>query len=211
MVEIEFISQKLNILHRKILRGVPMERIRAFIAINIDKPEIIRRIVGVQKEIENINAAKMKPVEPQNLHYTIRFLGNITSEQVEEIYQILQEIDFIPFQLVVKGIGAFPSIGRPRVIWVGAGEGSEHVINIYNHIEKGLKKLGFKPEGKKYIPHCTIFRVKFIKKKLLLSKKLMELTNIMLGNMEVRSVKLVRSQLTPKGPIYTTLKEIKAK
>ncbi len=188
-----------------------MERIRAFIAIDIDKPEIVNRIVQIQKEIENINAAKMKPVEPQNLHYTIRFLGNITSEQVDEIYRILQKIDFVPFQLVVKGIGAFPSLSRPRVIWVGAGEGSEHIIDIYNHIEKGLKKLGFKPEGKQYIPHCTIFRVKFVKKKPLLSKKLMELANITFGDMEVRSVKLMRSQLTPKGPIYTTLKEITAK
>lgn len=188
-----------------------MERIRAFIAINIDKPEIINKIVQIQKEIESINAAKMKPVEPQNLHYTIRFLGNITSEQVDEISQILRNLDFVPFQLVVKGIGAFPNLNRPRVIWVGAGEGSEHVIDIYNHIERGLKKLGFKPGAKQYIPHCTIFRVKFITKKPILSKKLMELANITLGDVEVRSVKLMRSQLTPKGPVYTTLKEVKAK
>jgi len=188
-----------------------MEKIRAFISIDIDSPEIISKIMQIQKEIESLNAAKMKPVEPQNLHYTIRFLGNITNEQVDEIYKILQKVELEPFQLVVKGMGAFPSISRPRVIWVGAGEGSEKVISIYDQIEKGLRKLGFKPEGKQYIPHCTIFRVKFITKKPVLTKKLTDLANITLGNIEVNSVKLKRSQLTPKGPVYTTLREITAK
>jgi len=188
-----------------------MEKIRAFISIDIDVPEIISKIVQIQKEIESLNAAKMKPVEPQNLHYTIRFLGNIMSEQVDEIYKILQKVELEPFQLVVKGIGAFPSISRPRVIWVGAGDGSEKVVSIYDQIEKGLKKLGFKPEGKQYIPHCTIFRVKFVTKKPVLTKKLMDLANITLGSIEVNSVKLKRSQLTPKGPVYTTLREVTAK
>ena len=188
-----------------------MEKIRAFIAIDIDVPDIVNKIIQIQKEIESLNAAKMKPVEPQNLHYTIRFLGNITNEQVDEIYKIMQKVKLEPFQLIVKGIGAFPSISRPRVIWVGAGEGSEKIINIYNQIEKGLRKLGFKSEGKQYVPHCTIFRVKFITKKPILTKKLMDLTDITLGEMEVKSVRLKRSQLTPKGPIYTTLREIKVK
>jgi len=188
-----------------------MEKIRAFIAIDIDSPEIVNKIIQIQKEIEGLNAAKMKPVEPQNLHYTLRFLGNITNEQVDEIYKILQKVELEPFQLVVKGIGAFPSISRPRVIWVGAGEGSEKVVSIYDQIEKELRKLGFKPEGKQYIPHCTIFRVKFIIKKPILTKKLMELADITLGRIEINSVKLKRSQLTPKGPLYTTLREIKVK
>lgn len=188
-----------------------MEKIRAFISIDIDAPEIISKIVQIQKEIESLNAAKMKPVEPQNLHYTIRFLGNIMSEQVDEIYKILQKVELEPFQLVIKGIRAFPSISRPRVIWIGAGDGSEKVVSIYDQIEKELRKLGFKPEGKQYIPHCTIFRVKFVTKKTVLTKKLMDLANITLGSIEVNSVKLKRSQLTPKGPVYTTLREVTAK
>ena len=186
-----------------------MEKVRSFISIDIEDPEIINKIVHIQREIEGLRVATVKYVEPENLHYTLWFLGEIPASLIEDVYRVMRDIKSKPFKLELRGVSAFPSISRPRVIWIGAGKGSDAMINIYRQLEGGLRGLGFKPDKRGFTPHLTIGRVKSISNAPLLHKKLMELSDVEIGEVLVDRIRLKKSTLTPKGPIYTTLKEVR--
>jgi len=114
-----------------------VEVIRAFIAVDIDDPSVSKNIVSLRDALVS-TGADLKPVEEENLHITIRFLGNIPITMVDDIYNIMKGIRFKPFKIHVRGVGCFPNISRPRVIWVGVEEGYEELKRIHDEIEKGL-------------------------------------------------------------------------
>jgi len=177
---------------------------RAFVAIEISNDNIINSIKKFQIEI-NINA---KPVEPKNLHFTLQFLGEISEEISQKIIQALRKIEFSSFDVNLKGVGAFPKSKFPRVIWVGTdNDGGNMLIQLSKKVEKALEPLGFFSD-KPFKPHITVFRIK---------KKIGDITNeldsqktIDFGIQEVTNLKLKKSELTPDGPIYSDLEEIKA-
>ncbi len=144
----------------------------------------------------------VKWVEEENLHLTLKFLGEVKEERVEEISRVLREIRRSEkrFELSLEDIGAFPSERSPRVIWIGVGKGREEIIRLQERIEEGLTPLGFKKEERGFHPHLTIARVK----KRADFKELFDLSyksRVFL----VDSVTLFKSTLTPKGPIYEPL------
>ncbi len=185
-----------------------MEKIRSFIAIDVEE-SLRPKIAEIQDTIAQTNA-KIRFVKPENVHYTLKFLGNISTQDVDEIFELLKTIPFKSFILEIGDVGCFPNLRRPRVIWMGTGKGSEEISLIANNIVSKLKNLGFKPEKKKFVPHLTIGRVKFVKNRQALAKRLTELTGVEIGTMNVETIRLKKSQLTPEGPIYSTLKEVKA-
>lgn len=186
-----------------------VEVIRAFIAIDIDDPNVLKNIVSLRDALV-ATGADLKPVEEENLHITIRFLGNIPITMVDDIYNIMKGIKFKPFKIHVKGIGCFPNIFRPRVIWVGVEEGYEELKRIHDEIEKGLKALGFKPEREEFVAHITVARVRSGRKREALIKIIENFKEFDAGEMVVQCIRLKQSILTPKGPIYKTLREVKA-
>ena len=111
-----------------------MEYIRSFIAIDIEDPILTERIEQVKNTILSSNA-DLKPVERENIHITLRFLGNIPLGLVDEIYRIMREVEFKPFSIHLKGLNAFPNINRPRVIWIGVEEGAEELKKIQKQLE----------------------------------------------------------------------------
>ncbi len=177
---------------------------RTFVAIEISNDNIINSIKKFQAEI-NINA---KPVEPKNFHFTLQFLGENSEEISQKIIQALRKIEFSSFSVNLKGVGAFPKSKFPRVIWVGTDDdGGNMLIQLSKKVEKALEPLGFFSD-KPFKPHITVFRIK---------KKIGDITNeldsqktIDFGIQEVTNLKLKKSELTPDGPIYTDLEEIKA-
>jgi len=184
------------------------KEMRSFIAIDIDE-NLKSKIVDVQNNI-GTTYLKIKFVEPKNLHFTLKFLGEIEEKSIEDIYKILQknlEI-YKPFEINLKGLGAFPSFSYIRVLWIGIQDETNSLINIADELNRDLKKLGFKKE-KKLIPHLTIGRVKFIREKEKISQILKELQNVKIGKMIVDRVLIKKSVLTPKGPIYSDLKEVR--
>ena len=176
---------------------------RAFIAIDVSE-EVRDAIVRAQDFI-GTKEAKIKFVERENLHITLKFLGEITQEQAEEIKRVLAEIAkrHKKHEVRVKGIGVFPNPNYVRVIWAGV-ENDEGIKAIAQDIERELSKLGFKKD-KEFVAHVTIGRVKFVKDKLGLAMKLKELANEDFGTFRVEAIELKKSTLTPKGPIYETL------
>jgi len=177
---------------------------RTFVAIEISNDNIINSIKKFQSEI-NINA---NPVGPKNFHFTLQFLGEVSEEISQKIIQALRKIEFSSFSVNLKGVGAFPKSKSPRVVWVGTdNDGGNMLIQLSKKVEKALEPLGFFSD-KPFKPHITVLRIK---------KKIGDITNeldrqktIDFGMQEVTNLKLKKSELTPNGPIYSDLEEIKA-
>ncbi len=175
--------------------------VRAFIAINC--PESVREnILRIQKRLENIG--NIKPVEPKNLHITLRFLGNVSNEELREISKKLDSISsFEKFQISLKGIGAFPNQNYIRVLWIGLDNDSR-IKEIHDKIED---ELGLKKDNS-FSSHLTIARIKSIRDKEKIQRILHENSKTEFGDFQVEKIELMKSELTKKGPIYTSLKEI---
>ncbi|MEM2737706.1 MAG: RNA 2',3'-cyclic phosphodiesterase [Candidatus Bathyarchaeia archaeon] len=182
------------------------ETIRSFIAFDIENTNVLENIAKMQRILVGAGA-DLKLVEPKKVHITLRFLGNITPATVDKVYEAMCKIQFSPFTIKLHGLGAFPNQRNPRVIWAGIREGSTQLRGIFEQLEPSLRDLGFAPDPKGFSPHLTIARVRSGRNKAQLTRCLMENANFDFGIIEASCLRLKRSDLTPKGPIYTTLRE----
>lgn len=185
-----------------------MEKIRTFIAIKLTS-EIISNISRVQEELKR-TALEVKWVKPENIHLTLKFLGYITLEELEKVKTSTREAlkTVSPFEVSVSGLGAFPKIDYPRVIWIGIDKGGEELKRMATQLEGGLARIGFAKEKRPFSPHLTLGRVKSLKKRERLMDALSKVEANNLGKMSAAWVSIMKSQLTPLGPIYTPLEEI---
>jgi len=182
------------------------ESIRSFIAFDINNETVVKRISDMQNLLVK-TGADLKFVQPKNVHITIRFLGNITPSMVDRIFNEMRKVQFTPFNVKICGVGAFPHLRYPRVLWAGITEGAEQLRNIFNQLEPRLQSLGFKADPKGFSPHLTIARVKSGRNKVELAKFINDNAAYDFGIVRAECLRLKRSVLTPKGPIYSTLKE----
>ncbi len=185
-----------------------MEKIRTFIAIKLT-PEIISNISRVQEELKR-TSAQVKWVKPENIHLTLKFLGYITKEELEKVKLATREALKLlaPFEVRVYGLSAFPKIEYPRVIWVGIDRGEEELRKIASNLEERLMIIGFAKEKRTFSPHLTLGRVKSLKGRERLTEILTGNRVTNLGNMGVTKIALIKSELKPQGPVYTSLEEI---
>ncbi len=177
---------------------------RAFIAVEISDEEILRRIQTFQENLE-INA---RPTKINQIHFTLQFLGEIDENECEKVKDVLNKISFSKFQLSLKGVGGFPNLNNPRIIWIGTDKGGQELSEMSKEIGMKLTTLGFKEE-KKFKPHLTIFRIK--KKIDDISSSTKEYDTIEFGSEIISKIKLKKSVLSPKGPEYSDLLEVNAK
>ena len=183
------------------------EAIRSFIAFDIENELVLKKITEMQNLLAK-TGADLKLVEPKNIHVTLRFLGNISPDMAEKIFLEMKKVKFAPFDIKLQGLGAFPNVRYPRVVWAGMTQGAEQLRSIFNQLEPRLRSLGFQPDPKGFSPHLTIARVKSGRNKAELAKFLIENANYEYGIIKAECLRLKRSDLTPKGPIYSTLKEV---
>lgn len=173
---------------------------RAFVAIDVSESEIINTIYKFQKNEFNINA---KPVAPENLHFTIQFIGEISNEEGKLIKDRLDGIKFTPFSVVLKGVGIFPKPSFPRIIWIGTDkEGGEKMKNLAYKIREELEEIGYRAD-KPFEPHLTIFRIK--NKIDDIREKMKQLSSKEFGSQTISEIKFKKSELTPQGPHYSNL------
>jgi RNA 2',3'-cyclic 3'-phosphodiesterase len=178
---------------------------RVFVSIEISNYEVINSIKKFQKIIE-IDA---KPIELKNLHFTLQFLGEVSEQTIDKIIQSLNTVEFSKFDISLKGIGAFPKLKSPKIIWIGTDEKSGKMMTeLSKKVEKALEPLGFSSE-KPFKPHITVFRIK--KKIGDITKEMENHKNVSFGIQEITSIKLKKSELTLNGPVYSDLMEVKAK
>lgn len=182
------------------------EAIRSFIAFDVNDESVRKRMADMQSLLVRTRA-NLKLVKPQNIHVTLRFLGNITPNMIEKIFEEIKRVQFKPFDVKISGLGAFPHLRYPRVVWAGITEGANQLRDIFSQLEPRLRDLGFAPDTKGFNPHLTIARVKSGRNKAELVKFINENTDYKFGTIKADCLKLKRSNLTPKGPIYSVLKE----
>jgi len=181
--------------------------IRSFFAVDIEDETIVRRLAEAQGMLVN-TGADLKRVKPQNIHLTVRFLGDIFPPMVDAIYEEMKQVSFTPFTIELRGLGAFPKLSYPRVVWAGIRKGADELTDVFEQLEPRLRGLGFKPDTKGFSPHLTIARVRTGRNKAQLIKLIQELEDYEFGTIKAKCLRLKKSDLTPKGPIYTTLKEV---
>lgn len=184
-----------------------MGYIRAFISVDVEDPELISKIKRVQEGF--IEAGELKLVKPENFHFTVKFLNRIDESLVGEIERVIRELKLSKFTINITGIGAFPSHRRPRVIWLGVKEGESEFTSMMRRVDEAVSKLGFPKEKREPTAHLTIARVKRIRSIDAMKKLFNKLVDVEIGKMTVDHVRIKKSVLTPKGPIYETLAEVK--
>lgn len=179
--------------------------IRSFLAIEVDS-NLLKRINTIEDDFKQIDA-NIKYVPCKNMHFTLKFFGNIDFDMLDKISKSIEKVikNHKPFKLNIKGSGAFPNENRIKVIWIGIEENLE-LIKLQKELDKEFNKLGFKLE-RNYISHLTIGRMKSGKNKKEVQEKIKKYKNQEIGEMTVSKIYLKKSTLTPKGPIYENIKE----
>lgn len=176
---------------------------RTFIAIEI--PRQIKKKIDQLIAQEKNNQLPIKWTKFENLHITLKFLGEIDDVKKREIIHVLEETSkaFTPFIVNLDGIGCFPHPGNPRVLWIGVKHGVAMVTDIACNIEKSMVDIGFMKE-KRFHAHVTIGR----------TRKPCKIENILAKpfyseDFSVESISLFKSNLTPQGPQYEILAKFK--
>lgn len=182
------------------------ERIRSFIAFDMENEQVLNRLAAVQKLLVE-TGADLKPVEPQNIHITLRFLGDISPDMVDKVYDAIKNVKFSPFMIKLCGLGVFPSLNYPRVVWAGMTIGADQLKNIYGQLEPQIRGLGFAADDHGFSPHLTIARVRSAAAKQRLAELVTKKADYEFGMINAQCLRLKRSVLSPKGPTYSTLKE----
>jgi 2'-5' RNA ligase len=183
---------------------------RLFIAIEIDQKT--RDAIGrLQQDIAaraQIDRKQVKWVKPASIHLTLKFLGEVKDERVNEICQAIEQVAarHKAFSLDIEGVGHF---GRPapRVLWVGTGSGTQPLRDLQADLEQTLDEIGWPPENREFSGHLTLARIKNKKA----GHKILEITaddkykDLHLETIAADAVKLYQSTLTPSGAEYTVL------
>ncbi len=171
---------------------------RSFIA--IDVPQELKRNISLLKK--DLNFEGIKPVEDENLHITLKFLGDVDSKKLSDVEKALRRVKFKKFKISVRSVGVFPNENYIRVVWVGCE--SKELIELRSYIEDTLADM-FKKE--QFNAHLTIARVK---RKVDLSAFLNAHRNEDFGEFEVDRFELKMSELSREGPKYSTLASFEA-
>jgi len=183
-----------------------MARLRTFIALDLGRT-VRDRLISLQETLSR-TAPDVKWVEPENLHVTMLFLGEVDNREVLEVCRAVGDCcrQLAPFSMSVEGLGTFGNPRRPRTIWVGVGDGEEEVKALHAAIEARLLELGcYRREERAFTPHITLGRVKQDGSGDDLSPVLQKKSDWQAGAVQVREVLVMSSELTPRGPIYSVL------
>ena len=153
-------------------------------------------------------ADHVKWVAPDNLHWTLQFLGDITDQEISEVCRRVGRVaeSHTPFSLTAEGVGAFPSVDKPKTLWLGAGEGSGALCQLQLAIEESLADLGFRRERRRFVPHITLGRSgRGNAAGAMLPAQVAKLGDFAGGQMAVDEVTVFASELTREGPLYAPL------
>jgi 2'-5' RNA ligase len=173
-------------------------------------PEDLKR--GLQKLQDTVGKHTycVRWVKPDNIHLTLKFLGEIDESQVVPIGRILDNMTsgMAPFKLQVKGLGAFPNARNPKVIWMGMDDNQQRLVFFQEKLEETLAAIGFTPEKRDYSPHLTLGRVKDSRGKRDIEQIIEKYKNEDLGYFTADTIIFFQSDLQPSGPVYSSLKTI---
>jgi 2'-5' RNA ligase len=180
-------------------------RVRTFIAVEFD--EDIRRSAYDLGQGLGAGLQGIKWVEPQNIHLTLKFLGDVDGK---DIGRVCAEADAAAasvgsFDVEAQGVGTFPPRGNPRVVWVGLTGGTEPLLSMHDQLNTRLTALGIRQERKRFVPHVTIARVRGKVDRSLLLERIDQARRWCGGDQRIHELVVFGSELSPAGPIYTVM------
>ncbi len=179
--------------------------VRTFIAVAVS-PDV-RQSAGKLTELLRPAAGDVKWVEPENLHWTLQFLGELDALEIPTVCSAVStavgELDC--FDLEARGAGAFPAPDRPRTLWLGAGAGAQTMVALHGAIQRKLNRLGYRAERRRFVPHITLGRAGRNAPPRPLMRELAGLAEFDAGSMLIDEVSVFASKLTPDGPQYEVL------
>ncbi len=183
------------------------QTIRSFIAFELPAG-VISLLDYVQQELKSLRL-KARWVRPRNIHLTLKFLGNIKPADIEDIGVAMADAvrDCAPFTLTVGGIGFFPGIKRPRVIWVGLGGAKPTLLNLQRNLEDRLATVGFPKEKRSFKAHLTLGRIRQAVNPNTVGQAMQDYSD--LGNLQFTADRIIlfKSDLKPSGAVYSQLKQ----
>ncbi len=182
------------------------EKVRAFLA--IDPPEgVIRKIAVIQDALKKDIRGSIGWVRPEGIHLTLKFFGDIDREEIGTISGVVAgHAAAVPaLKLDIQGLGVFPNARRPRVLWVGVGGETAKLLGLQQAIDGEFEARGFKREDRPFRAHLTLARIRSPQGLAGIDRMLAEKRNESAGSFEAKGLTLFKSDLTPRGAIYTVL------
>ncbi len=179
--------------------------VRVFVSMDVENENVSRRILEVQRRLVE-TGADLKLVDTNILHLTLFFIGEVPESMVNTMCERLSEAEGSPIEIELRGLGAFPTVSQPRVVFVRIGRGSKELVERAEQVSKALSKIGFRM-NEQFSPHLTIARVR---SRLNMDKLILFIKSngdILMGETPTSRLRLKKSTLTPRGPVYETLWE----
>ncbi|MGD8240004.1 MAG: RNA 2',3'-cyclic phosphodiesterase [Armatimonadota bacterium] len=179
--------------------------VRSFVAVGI-AADVRRHLAEAQQQLKAARA-RARWVRAGNLHVTVKFLGDIAEQRVPDVLDALGRAagGIEPFVMRVQGLGAFPGLRRPRVVWAGVTDGAEQSARLAQGVERELAPLGFSREKRPFAAHITLGRVKSFVGVSALAELIAAHGDTEFGTVRVDEVTLMRSELRPDGAVYSVL------
>jgi 2'-5' RNA ligase len=174
---------------------------RAFIAVACP-PEAKEKLAEAVERIGPLG--DLRVVEKENIHITLRFLGDVEESRLEELINALSTVKKPGFEVCIKGLGAFPGSGSPRVLWAGAEKGDKELKELHEAVDSAIAPLGYARE-ERFSSHYTIARVKYLRNKEGMKELLTEYKETVFGCFNVDSFYLMKSVLQRSGPSYSEI------
>jgi len=181
---------------------------RVFIAVALDRA-LQEAVAALERRLEEAGA-HLRWVKPENLHFTLRFLGQISDPQLDRARKAAREAcaGFTPFRIALAGVGVFPDLLRPRVVWVGVAQGAEAMVGLARRVDDALARQRFPREPRGFTPHLTLARLKEASPWGDTGRVLAAFHGVGVGEQDVTSLLVMESLLRPQGPIYTPVEEV---
>ncbi len=181
---------------------------RIFIAVETG-PQV-QEVVSTLQDKMRASGVRLRWIKPHNMHFTLRFLGEIPAAQVARAVVATRQAasGLAPFEVMIAGLGAFPNFDRPQVIWLGTQEGGEELERVAAGLDAQLLRAGFTPDGKRFRPHLTLGRTRDDRYWGDLVRALQQYRDVEIGRQRVETVTVMESHLTPEGPIYTPVEQV---
>jgi 2'-5' RNA ligase len=190
-----------------------MDVVRSFIAIHLPA-DVRAELTSLEDKLKARRHPFVKWVDPESMHLTLKFLGDVAVDSIPEIVRAMPRVAQMhsPFKLQVSGTGAFPNWQRPQVVWVGVMGELDRLNGLQKDLESALSPLGFPPESRSFSAHLTLGRLRDRvtpddrRRFAEFAQKISFETSL---SFEVNAIRLMKSQLTPTGPIYSELAVVK--
>ncbi|WNM62982.1 RNA 2',3'-cyclic phosphodiesterase [Candidatus Nitrospira neomarina] len=184
--------------------------LRVFLAVELSL-DLRRKVVELQCQLRE-SLPMVNWVRPESIHLTLKFLGYVDASLVEPVLTAIEPIRTSqpPLTLEVQGLGVFPHLRRPRVLWIGCTGDIPALFKLVSRIEGAMEPLGFPPEDKPYFPHLTLARIKHDQSQVggvLTHSGLLEQPRN-LGIFHVDRITLFRSDVSQSGAEYTALRTV---